>query len=142
MKRRYSASEQKQLEAHPCIRKVSDRTISYHPDFKKKAVHAYHQGAGPAQIFVEHDLDLTVIGKEQPKRCLQRWRQTHERYGDLGLEQERRGKGAAGRPSSRSRSTDDKLQRAETRIQYLEAEIDFLKKLEELERQVSKKKHR
>ncbi|KIL77465.1 hypothetical protein SD77_1451 [Bacillus badius] len=35
---------------------------------------------------------------------------------------------------------EEKLQKAESRIKFLEAENDFLKKLEELERQALKKK--
>ena len=37
-------------------------------------------------------------------------------------------------------SQEDQLKKAEARIKYLEAELEFLKKLDELERQASKKK--
>ncbi|MEY2191724.1 hypothetical protein AB7942_03170 [Neobacillus sp. BF23-41] len=45
------------------------------------------------------------------------------------------GKAASGRPSSKELSVEEKLKKAEARIKLLEAENDFLKKLEELERQ-------
>ncbi|MEH7012548.1 IS3 family transposase, partial [Neobacillus niacini] len=77
---------------------------------------------------------------DQPKRCLQRWRETFEKFGELGLQTERRGKASTGRPSSKELSVEEKLKKAEARIKFLEAENDFLKKLEELERQALKKK--
>ncbi|MCM3126136.1 IS3 family transposase, partial [Mesobacillus sp. MER 33] len=71
---------------------------------------------------------------------LKRWRDSYERFGEEGFLTERRGKGSTGRPSSRHLSVEEKLRKAEARIKFLEAENDFLKKLEELERQVLKKK--
>ncbi|MGJ9385547.1 hypothetical protein [Salipaludibacillus sp. CF4.18] len=73
--------------------------------------------------------------------CLRRWRDTFEQFGEVGFEKERRGKGSAGLPSSKTLSAEEKLKKAETRIKYLEAENDFLKKLEERERQALKKKY-
>ncbi|MFI8496901.1 IS3 family transposase, partial [Peribacillus butanolivorans] len=94
----------------------------------------------PSQIFIEHGFNLEIIGKEKPKRCLQRWRDTFERFGEEGFLTERRGKGSTGRPTSKPQSVEDQLRKAEARIKFLEAENDFLKKLEELERQALKKK--
>lgn len=53
---------------------------------------------------------------------------------------ERRGKGSTGRPSTKNISTEKRLEKAEARIKYLEAELELVKKLEELERQ-AKKRH-
>jgi transposase len=52
----------------------------------------------------------------------------------------RRSKGSTGRPSSKELTAEEKLMKAEARIAFLEMENDFLKKLEELERQAKKKK--
>lgn len=130
----------KELEKNPNVLRVSDRSISYQPDFKVKAVNEYHNGKTPSQIFIENGFNIEVLGKDQPKRCLQRWRETFEKFGDLGLQTERRGKASSGRPSSKELSVEEKLKKAEARIKFLEAENDFLKKLEEIERQALKKK--
>lgn len=135
MARHFSAFEMKQLEKNPNILRVSDRSITYHPEFKKIAVQTYLSGMTPTQIFIDHGFDLAIIGKEQPKRSLSRWRKTYETYGDVGLENDFRGRGANGRPSGKVFSTAEKLKRAEARIKYLEAENEFLKKLETRERQ-------
>ncbi|MDQ0270872.1 hypothetical protein J2S17_002758 [Cytobacillus purgationiresistens] len=71
---------------------------------------------------------------------VQRWRKTYEKFGEVGLQNERRGKASTGRPSSKDLSVEEKLKKAEARIKFLEVENDFLKKLEELERQALKKK--
>jgi transposase len=97
-------------------------------------------GKSPSQIFIEHNFNLEVIGKKQPKRCLQRWRDIFKKYGEVGFETERRGTGSSGRPTTKDLSAEEKLKKAEARIKFLEAEVDFLKKLEELERQALKKK--
>jgi transposase len=130
----------KELEKNPNVLRVSERAISYNSDFKVKAVMEYKSGKIPSQIFIENGFNLEVIGKNQPKRCLQRWRETYEKSGELGLQSERRGKASSGRPSSKELSVEEKLKKAEARIKFLEVENDFLKKLEELERQALKKK--
>lgn len=136
----FTEMEMKQLENNPNVLRVSDRTISYQPSFKQIAIQEYQKGKFPSQIFEEHGFDINLIGKDQPKRSLQRWRKSFEKYGKVGLEGERRGKGSPGRPLKRELSTEEKLKKAEARITYLEAENEFLKKLEELERQGLKKK--
>lgn len=130
----------KELEKNLNVVRVSERSITYHPDFKIKAVEEYNQGKIPSQIFTEHGFNIDIVGKDQPARCLQRWRETFEKFGNEGFQTERRGKGGTGRPSSKSLSIEEKLKKAEARIKFLEAENDFLKKLEELERQALKKK--
>jgi len=130
----------KELEKNPNVLRISERAVSYNSDFKVKAVMEYQSGKTPSQIFIENGFNLEVIGKNQPKRCLQRWRETYEKFGELGLQSERRGKASSGRPSSKDLSIEEKLKKAEARIKFLEAENDFLKKLEELERQALKKK--
>ncbi|MFB5557500.1 hypothetical protein ACE41A_22455, partial [Bacillus cytotoxicus] len=73
-------------------------------------------------------------------QCLKRWRKTYEQFGEEGFYTERRGKGSTGRPSSKLLSSADKLKKAEESIAFLEAELEFLKKLDELERQALQKK--
>ncbi|MDV7763350.1 hypothetical protein N9I19_01850 [Peribacillus sp. CSMR9] len=111
--------------------------FSYNPEFKTKAIKEYKKGKSPSQIFIEHGFNLEIIGKEKPKRCLQRWRDTLKGLVEEGflnaVEKERC-------PSSKAQSAEDQLRKAEARIKFLETENDFLKKLEELERRALKKK--
>ncbi len=130
----------KLLESNRNVDHVSERSISYTPDFKIRAVKENLNGKGPAQLFIEHGFDLQVIGSEKPKQCLKRWRKTFNQFGEDGFLTERRGKGSTGRPTSKQLTVEESLKKAEAQIKYLEAELEFLKKLDELERQVSKEK--
>jgi len=126
------------LEENPNVNSVSDRTIQYKPEFKVLAVKENQCGKGPSQIFTENGFDLEVIGKKKAKESLGRWRKSYQLHGEEGFFEERRGKGSPGRPSTKGLSPEKKLEKAEARIKYLEAEVELLKKLEELERQAKK----
>ncbi len=71
-KRIFTAFEQQQLESHPSVHHVSDRSISYSADFKGKAVRENLSGKGPTAIFLDQEFDLEVIGSDKPKECLKR----------------------------------------------------------------------
>ena len=136
----FNEIQMKLLESNQSVDHVSERSISYTNDFKIKAIKENLNGKGPSQIFIEHGFDLQVIGHKKPKQCLKRWRKTFNEFGEEGFLTERRGKGSTGRPSSKQLTVEDSLKKAEARIKYLEAELEFLKKLDNLERQASKKK--
>jgi transposase len=137
----FNEFQRKQLENNPNVSYVSEKSISYTPEFKVKAVQENLAGKGPMDIFLEHGFDLKIIGSDRPNECLKRWRRSYEKYGNDGFYMERRGKGSPGRPSSKELTVEEKLKKAEARIAFLEMENDFLKKLEELERQAKKNKH-
>jgi transposase len=138
----FSKSQIQELEKNPNVISVRDHTITYHPNFKVKAVHENLRGKSPAQIFEEHGFNLDIVGKDIPRKRLYKWRQVYNEFGDLGLSIDKRGKTKTQRTSSKELSIEEKLKKAEARIKFLEVENDFLKKLEELERQaLEKKKH-
>jgi transposase len=129
----YNDLEQSILLKNSNVIRVSDRTISYHTDFKVKAVQEYLTGKTPNQIFIQNDFNLELIGHDKPKGCLRRWRAIYKEFGEPGLRDEKRGSGSTGRPSGKNLSIDEKLKKAEARINFLEAELDFLKKLKQIE---------
>lgn len=135
----FNEQQIRQLELNPNVASVSDRAIQYTADFKIKAVEENIAGKGPAQIFRENGFDLDFIGLTKAQSSLSRWRKTYKIYGKQGFLEERRGKASTGRPSSKQLSADKKLEKAEARIKYLEAELELLKKLDELERQAKKR---
>jgi transposase len=136
----FHTSQIKQLENNPNVRKASERSIQYQAEFKIKAVQENLKGKGPLQIFMENGFDLEMTGKEKAKSSLKRWRKTYQQFGEDGFYTERRGKKSTGRPRKIKETADQKLKKAEARIAFLEAELEFLKKLDELERQAMKKK--
>jgi transposase len=136
---RFNENQLHQIENNTNVLHVSDRSIAYQPAFKLAAVKSYHEGKTPLEIFVEAGFNVDIIGRENPNRCLKRWRRTYDSQGKDGLMDDQRGKGSTGRPVS-NLSFDKKLEQAEARIKFLEAENDFLKKLEALEIQAEQRK--
>ncbi len=66
-------------------------------------------GKTPLQIFIKAEINVNLLGQEQPERCLSRWRKIHGKYGLNGLLQENRGIGSSGRPSKKVLTTEEKL---------------------------------
>ena len=130
----YNESDQFILSENPNVMKVSDRSISYQPDFKVKAVKENLAGKTPIQIFIDNGFNLQIIGSDKPSSCLKRWRNIYQKYGEHGLRNERRGVASTGRPITRDLSVEEKLKRAEAKIHFLEAENELLKKIKEIER--------
>jgi putative transposase len=134
----FTEQEIMQLEANPNVQHVSGKSITYSPTFKVGAVKAYLEGRTPMEIFLGAGFNIAVIGQENPKKSLKRWRSVYATYGESGLLEDRRGKASTGRKVVGELTVEEKLRRAEARIKLLQAENDLLKKLEALERLTSK----
>lgn len=138
-KKAFTSSQMEELQKNPNVIGVTESAITYQPSFKVKAVLENLNGKNPKQIFVDHGFDVSIIGEELPRKRLYKWREIYKELGESGLLSDKRGKGTK-RSSSKELSLEEKLRRAEAKIKFLEVENDFLKKLEALERQASKRK--
>jgi hypothetical protein len=133
--RAWSPEVRAKISQNKNVLRVSETQITYSPDFKVEAVRAnLIEGKTPQVIFVDAGFDLDLIGRQTPKRCLDRWRAVFQELGEHGLRNDQRGKGAMGRPLERELTVDEKLRRAEARVKYLERENEVLKKFRALER--------
>jgi transposase len=135
----FTEQQIKQLKDNPNVLNVTEKTVSYTPEFKLAAIKAYKEGKTPMEIFIDAGFNPDIIHRRTPVESLKRWRAIFASSGESGLTEDRRGSGSTGRNPTKELTTEDKLRRAEARIKLLEAENDFLKKLEALERQVKKK---
>ncbi len=110
-----------------------DKQISFTSEFKIRAVKAYKLGRSPSEIFADAGLDPKVFPENYCSKAIARWLKNQEAHGAKGFSQERRGKGATGRPKGSSASKKPlSSKQMEARLAYLEAENDFLKKLHAL----------
>jgi transposase len=132
--RLFSETEINLLSKNKNVVSVSTKSITYNPIFKLFAVIEYQSGKPPMEIFRDAGFDIDMIGKRNPHNSLARWRKVYENLGEDGLLKETRGNN--NRVSDLDLSDTEKLKKAQAKIAYLEAELDFLKKLEVLERQV------
>src|SRR3989338_2393955 len=95
------------LKRNRSVLRVSERSITYHPDFKLATVKRYKEGISPSVIFREAGFDLAQIGKETPKYTLIRWRKKFDRTGVAGLAKDSRGShGGGGRPPNLERMSE------------------------------------
>ncbi len=111
------------------VARASEKSITYHKDFKLAAMRRYQEGLPPSAIFAEAGFNLALIGKKTPKRCLQRWRRVYDKKGVKGLQQERRGQNGGRPPNPVFKNEKEKLKYLEAQVAYLKAENAFLEKL-------------
>lgn len=139
-KRTFSKEQVKALKQNPNVLEVKSNGVTYTPEFKVKAVEASLRGQNPLQIFKELGLfDLDIIGKDVPRKRIYNWKKIYDEHGEVGLYLNKRNSARQG-GSFNDESAEEKLKKAEARIKFLETENEFLKKLEEQERQALRKK--
>lgn len=130
MKRKpYTVQEKEELLKSDAIERIANSSSTYSKEFKVFAVGEYMTGKTPLQIFIEAGINVNILGREQPKRCLERWNKIHSKYGINGLLQENRGTGSSGRPSKKVLTTEEKLAKLERENEILKEQVHFLKKL-------------
>ena len=86
-------------------------------------------GKTPLQIFIEAGINVSILGRTIPQRCLDRWRRKHREYGIEGLLQENRGLGSSGRPRKIPLTTEEELAKLQRENEILKQQVHFLKKL-------------
>lgn len=130
MKRKpYTVQEKQELLKSNAIEKIANSSATYSQEFKVYAVGEYMTGKTPLQIFIEAGINVDILGREQPQRCLSRWRKIHSKYGIGGLLKENRGVGSFGRPRTKELTTEEKLAKLERENTILKEQVYFLKEL-------------
>jgi len=124
-----------ELRSNPNVKNVSNKSITYHKDFKEHFIQEYQRGKIPSQIFIEGGFDLSYMGNRRVNIASYRWRNQSLRV--EGLKDTR--KGNSGRPQTKNLSKDEIINKQKAQILYLKQERDFLLELKRLERQAIKK---
>ena len=130
----FSKNDMRTLKKNRNVLRVSENSITYSYEFKILFIDAYISGKLPKQIFEENGFDINIIGMKRIGYASQRWRTAYKRNGIIGLEDTR--KTASGRPRSTELTKEEIIERQETKIKLLEAQVELLKKLDSKERQV------
>jgi len=129
----FTEQERHILEQNPNVKRLSEKAITYSEAFKLSFIEQYEKGKPARQIFEEAGFDVDVITLSRVKECASRWSRAVKQHGSLGLRDGR--KFNSGRPTTRSLTTEEQLKHAQAKIDYLEGEIAFIKKLELSEKQ-------
>lgn len=129
-KRIFSSEQISELLKNSNIKTCSEKSITYHGDFKLSAVRQYRdEGLSATQIFKEAGFNLSLIGSDTPKESVRRWVKIVKKHGGEGLS-EKRGYNASGRKAVLKNLTDhEKIKALELQNAYLKAENSFLVKL-------------
>jgi|GEM_PF-1390082 hypothetical protein len=83
--RLFSCEQQEELLKNINVLSITDKTVSYCPEFKVEAVLRNMRGTPPSAIFIDAGIDLDIIGRKTPKETLKRWRRLYKQHGESGL---------------------------------------------------------
>jgi hypothetical protein len=125
-----SDADKKDLLSNKYVEKITGSHVCFSSKFKIKAVEMNLEGKSPSGIFLELGIDPSYFLPDYPKKSISRWKKIYLDEGKEGLEVEKRGKNAKGRPRKKYDPND--IDSVMARLAYLEAENDFLKKLHAL----------
>lgn len=117
MKRKQKLFTQEQIQLllkSQYIVQVYPSSIKYADEFKLLAINKYQQGFTPVQIFVDAQLDLELIGRKNAFNLIKKWLKNPPKQ-------------------SSNLTPEEQLKELQAKNAYLEAELDFLKKLRALE---------
>ena len=80
-------------------------------------------------LFIEVGIDVNILGREQPQKCLSRLNKIHRIYGVEGLLQDNRGCSHTGRPRKNPLTPEEQLEKYKQENEILKQQVEFLKKL-------------
>jgi hypothetical protein len=127
-KRILSQEEREEILANSNVKSCSNKSITFTTIFKEKAVRQYQAGLTATEVFKQSGFNLNLIGKDIPHDCLRRWRKIVKHKGLKGLS-ESRGRKKSGKQKTVELSAAERLQYLEAEVKYLKAENSFLAQL-------------
>jgi len=124
----FSSEQIAQLRKNPCVWNVSERSISYTYEFKKRALNLYAQGIKPDEIWKQAGFDISIWKKDYCRYTLKDWKRLVKRGGLESLTKPSGVQADGGHRRSLSPEAD-RVRRLELQVRYLEDENSFLAKL-------------
>lgn len=134
----FTKEEVKILSKNEYVKTVSEKSITYTDEFKRIFIAENEKGKFSIEIFEEKGFDIDMLGLDRIRSSGKRWRSNYRKNGICGLSDTRALN--AGRPSEKELSIEEKYERLKAQNNLLKAENELLKKIQYLERGMSKKK--
>lgn len=94
----FTPKQRSKLLANRNVKDVTEKTVSFDPTFKIKAVHQYRDGISPNSIFEEAGVPLEYFKDDYCRNCLKKWVKKFDEGGEESLYEDNRGSGNSGRP--------------------------------------------
>ena len=117
----FNQEQIKKLEENPHVLQVLDDKIFYTSEFKTKAIQDYEQGKSARKIFIDAGFNLSEIStiSDYASRIISKWRSAKNKN-----------KNNIHYPKKKIKENKSAYQKMAARLEYLEAENEFLKKLQ------------
>ncbi len=81
MRTLFTSEQIAQMKTHPCVWRVTERSIHYTYDFKKRALDLYAQGIKPDDIWRQAGFEVSIWKKNYCRYTLKDWRRLVKRGG-------------------------------------------------------------
>lgn len=125
---KFTKREKELLENNPNILSVLSNQVLYTKEFKQKAIIEHQNGKSPKQIFKDAEIDISILSNDSDyaSKTISKWRNANREKINVH--------------SSKKKVKNKKsaYQKLLERNEYLEAENEFLKKLQMLNNQFRK----
>lgn len=128
MRTTYTKEQITELKKNPCVWHVSQKTISYTYEFKKRALELYAEGVKPDDIWKNAGFDISIWKKDYCRYNLKDWKRLVKKGGFTSLTNPSGVQADKGYKRAVSPEVD-RVRRLELQVQYLEAENAFLARL-------------
>lgn len=127
----FTKEEIAEFSRHPCVFYVSERSIHYTYEFKKRALELHAQGMSAPEIWRGAGFDPNRWKYNYTYSTIKDWKRIVEKKGVEGLSCLGGIQYDRGRPNKKEpvEIESDKLKRLELQVRYLQAENDFLAQL-------------
>lgn len=132
----FTPKQRSKLLANRNVQDVTEKTISFLPDFKIKSVHQYLDGLSPDEIFENAGFPLELFKEDYFRQCIKRWLKKFKEEGEDSLRIDERGKGSTGRPKE-ERLEDLSYDELLALVEIQKGALDELRK----QRALAKKKY-
>ncbi|MEF2967144.1 IS3 family transposase [Paenibacillus sp. M1] len=133
-KKLFNKNERTLLANNPNVLRVSEKSITYADAFKRVFIDQYLLGRTPREIFEANGFDVEMLGIKRVEQSADRWKKAYDKDGIIGLADSR--KEAALRPLKPTLSPDEIIAQQEAKIKLLEAQLEYVKKLDRSERRL------
>ena len=126
MRTTFSNEEVALLRKNPCVFRCTNNSVNYTYEFKKRALELHADGVTAREIWKRSGFNVRKWRKDYCKGTLIDWKKIVKKRGIEGLLKP----GGIQYDRGPDNTDKDKLKRLELKVKYLEAENDFLAKLQ------------
>ena len=133
-KKHFSEEEILALKGNPCVARVSNLSVSFTEEFKRKAYGGLLSGKSMWQIFQDHGIDTDALG---PVRIL-KFHQFVNDCAKRGDGFKNRNKWDGKKDKDDETATNKHFQSLENEVAYLRQVVEFLKKMRQADSEAKK----